>query len=102
MFLLNYWLELRAAPLLFTRGARRNCTLRAGRFRTTVAVPVPFEAGINHLDGWWTGRSRPVQDRQCTSVMAVKTVGWVSRMFSHSEFLITTAVLPHHTKLSSL
>ena len=27
--------------------------------------------------------------------MAIKTVGRVSRMFSHSEFLITAAVLPH-------
>jgi len=84
------------------RGAHRNRTLRAGRFRTTVAVPMPFEAGINHLDGRWTGRSRPVQDRQCTSVTAVKMVGRVSHMFSHSEFLVTAAVLPHHTKLSSL
>ena len=43
-----------------SRGAHRNRTIRAGRDRTTDAVPVPFHACSNHLDGRCTGRSRPV------------------------------------------
>ena len=46
--------------------------------RTTGAVPVPYRGHFNHLDGRWTGRSRPVQDRHCTSVTAVQTGGRVS------------------------
>ena len=65
------------------RGARRTCTSRTGWVRTTGAVPMPFQASSNHLDGLWTGRSGPVQGRQCMSVTAVQTVGQVDEV-SHS------------------
>ena len=66
------------------RGAHRNRTSWAGWFRSMVTVPVPLRLHFNHLDGRWTGRSRPVQDRQCTSVTAVKMVGRVCPTFLNS------------------
>jgi hypothetical protein len=62
---------------LSRRGAHRARTSRTGQVRTMGAVPVPFRARVYHLDGRWTGRSRPVQDRHCTSVTAVQMVGRV-------------------------
>jgi hypothetical protein len=54
-----------------TRGVHRTRTSRAGQFRTTVAVPVPYSGHLNNLNRRWTGWSRPVQDRQSTTVTAV-------------------------------
>jgi len=58
-----------------TRGAHRTRTSRAGRFRTTVAVPVPFQGCLNHLNGRWTDGLGPSKTVKSTSVTAVKTVG---------------------------
>jgi len=60
------------------KGACHARTSRAGRSRTTVAVPGPLRGHFNHLNGRWTGQPKPVQNRQSTSVTAVQTVGWVS------------------------
>ena len=71
------------------RGARRTCTSRTRRVRTTGAVPVPFQASSNHLDGLWMGRSGPIQGCQCMSVTAIQTVGQVdevSRSASHLPY----------------
>ncbi len=32
---------------------------------TTVPVPMPFWSHFSHLDGWWMGWSRSIQDCQC-------------------------------------
>jgi hypothetical protein len=76
------------------RGVHRTRTSRAGRVRTTVAVPVLFQAWVNHLDGRWTGRSRSVQDRHGTSVTAVKTVGRASPNFFRVNNFAFFVVVP--------
>ena len=56
------------------RDAHRTRTSWAGWFRTTVAIPVPFQHHLNHSERTVDGQPRPVQNRQSTSVTAIKTV----------------------------
>ena len=71
---------------------------------TTGPVPVPFRPHSSYLDGRWTGRSRPVQDRRCTSVTAVQTGGRVSPNFLRVKFFnfynFTPIDLFHHRSSS--
>jgi hypothetical protein len=60
------------------RDARRTRTSRTRRFRSTVAVPVPFQVCFNYLYGRWTDSLDPSKTVKCMSVMAVKMVGRVS------------------------
>jgi hypothetical protein len=55
--------DIALVEVLENRDAHRDRTSRAGRFRTTVAVPVPFRACVKYLDGRWTGRTRTVHAR---------------------------------------
>jgi len=71
-------------------------------------VPVPLQAQGNHLNGRWTGRSRPVQDRHDTSITAVETVGRASPTFSGWQFhllcrnLANVDVMGHITKIAAV
>jgi len=46
------------------RDAHCTRTHPSGRFRTTVAVTMPFKVYFKYLDRWWMGWSTPVHDRQ--------------------------------------
>ena len=82
------------------RDVHRTRTPPSGRFRTTVAVPVPFRVYFKYkyLDGRWTGRSTPVHDRQMY-VRHGHQDGWIVSLSLCSE---RASGVPTHRNVHSI
>jgi len=90
---------LRAFVALRCRGAHYTRTSRTGRVPYYGPVPVLFQPCSSYLDERWTGRSRPVQDRRCTSITAVQTGRRVSPNFLRVKFY-NFALFDHRSRRS--
>ena len=62
------WPGLILTTLLLLRAAHRDRSVRNGRSRHTVTVPVPLGLSSYNQTGRWMGRTTPVITVKCTAV----------------------------------